>query len=165
MDLIWLIPLLPGLGAAINGLIGIRYFGKQAAAFVACATMAVAGAASDLTELRRRQGPVDLAVEFARSGKGDVIYVQIEAHADRIRGHQEIDVAGLVQCHLSIARARTQGPEHYRGAAAVLMDLIGRECTRLNRFVTDLLSYSRERDLVPALFSLATGEGIEALLR
>jgi NADH-quinone oxidoreductase subunit L len=40
MDLIWLIPLLPGIGAAINGLIGIRYFGRQGAAFVACATMA-----------------------------------------------------------------------------------------------------------------------------
>jgi len=42
MDLIWLIPLLPGIGAAINGLVGIRYFGKQAAAFVACVTMAIA---------------------------------------------------------------------------------------------------------------------------
>jgi NADH-quinone oxidoreductase subunit L len=40
MDLIWLIPLLPGIGAAVNGLVGIRYFGKQAAAFVACAAMA-----------------------------------------------------------------------------------------------------------------------------
>jgi NADH-quinone oxidoreductase subunit L len=40
MDLIWLIPLLPGIGAAINGLVGIRYLGKQAAAFVACASMA-----------------------------------------------------------------------------------------------------------------------------
>jgi NADH-quinone oxidoreductase subunit L len=40
MDLIWLIPILPGLGAAINGLIGIRSFSKQTAAFVACATMA-----------------------------------------------------------------------------------------------------------------------------
>jgi NADH-quinone oxidoreductase subunit L len=46
MDLIWLIPLLPGIGAAINGLVGIRYFGKQAAAFVACATMAGALAIS-----------------------------------------------------------------------------------------------------------------------
>jgi len=39
MDLIWLIPILPGLGAAINGLIGIRSFNKQTAALVACATM------------------------------------------------------------------------------------------------------------------------------
>jgi NADH-quinone oxidoreductase subunit L len=40
MDVIWLIPLLPALGAAINGLIGIRYFSRRAAGLVACATMA-----------------------------------------------------------------------------------------------------------------------------
>ena len=42
MDLIWLIPLLPGLGAALNGLLGIRYFSKQTAGLVAVSTMAVA---------------------------------------------------------------------------------------------------------------------------
>ena len=40
MDLIWLIPLLPGLGALINGLVGVRYFSRQAAALVACTAMA-----------------------------------------------------------------------------------------------------------------------------
>ena len=39
MDLIWLIPLLPGLGAALNGLLGVRYFSKRVAAVVACTTM------------------------------------------------------------------------------------------------------------------------------
>ena len=39
MDLIWLIPLLPGLGAAVNGLLGIRYFSKPVAAGIACAAM------------------------------------------------------------------------------------------------------------------------------
>ena len=29
MDLIWLIPILPGVGAAINGLIGIRSFSSE----------------------------------------------------------------------------------------------------------------------------------------
>jgi two-component system sensor histidine kinase PilS (NtrC family) len=33
------------------------------------------------------------------------------------------------------------------GENAVLMELITRECARLNRFVSDLLNYSRERDL------------------
>jgi NADH-quinone oxidoreductase subunit L len=42
MDLIWLIPLLPGLGALVNGLVGVRFFGKRAAAFVACGTMGAA---------------------------------------------------------------------------------------------------------------------------
>ena len=31
MDLIWLIPILPGIGAAINGLVGIRSFSRQTA--------------------------------------------------------------------------------------------------------------------------------------
>ena len=42
MDLIWLIPILPGIGAAINGLLGIRFFSKGVAALVACTTMALA---------------------------------------------------------------------------------------------------------------------------
>ena len=46
MDLIWLIPLLPGLGAAVNGLVGIRFFSKAQAAFVACASMGLAAALS-----------------------------------------------------------------------------------------------------------------------
>ncbi len=42
MDLIWLIPLLPGLGAAVNGIVGIRFFSKRTAGIVACTTMALA---------------------------------------------------------------------------------------------------------------------------
>ena len=42
MDLIWLIPLLPGVGAAVNGIFGIRWFGKRTAGVVACTTMAAA---------------------------------------------------------------------------------------------------------------------------
>ena len=40
MDLIWLIPILPGLGAAINGLFGVRYFSKRTSGLVACTAMA-----------------------------------------------------------------------------------------------------------------------------
>jgi len=36
-----------------------------------------------------------------------------------------------------------------KGESAVLMNLIVTECSRLNRFVGDLLNYSRERDLAP----------------
>jgi len=42
MDLIWLIPILPGIGALINGLVGIRSFNRQTSALVACASMAAA---------------------------------------------------------------------------------------------------------------------------
>ena len=40
MHLIWLIPLLPGLGALVNGVVGIRYFSKRIAGLVANAAMA-----------------------------------------------------------------------------------------------------------------------------
>jgi NADH-quinone oxidoreductase subunit L len=39
MKYIWLIPLLPAIGAAINGLLGVRFFSRKAAGLVACATM------------------------------------------------------------------------------------------------------------------------------
>jgi len=41
-----LIPLLPGIGAAINGLLGIRYFSRKAAGIVACTMMTAALALS-----------------------------------------------------------------------------------------------------------------------
>jgi NADH-quinone oxidoreductase subunit L len=46
MEHIWLIPLLPGLGAAINGLVGVRSFSRQTAGLLACATMTAALALS-----------------------------------------------------------------------------------------------------------------------
>jgi len=42
MKYIWLIPLLPGVGAAVNGLAGIRYFSRRMAGLVACALMTAA---------------------------------------------------------------------------------------------------------------------------
>jgi NADH-quinone oxidoreductase subunit L len=42
MRYIWLIPLLPGIGAAINGLLGIRYFSRKTAGVIACTMMAAA---------------------------------------------------------------------------------------------------------------------------
>ena len=42
MKYIWLIPLLPGLGAAINGFVGIRSFSRRMAGAVACTMMLAA---------------------------------------------------------------------------------------------------------------------------
>ncbi len=42
MRYIWLIPLLPGIGAAVNGLLGIRAFSRRTAGALACTMMAVA---------------------------------------------------------------------------------------------------------------------------
>ncbi len=48
-------------------------------------------------------------------------------------------ISGSVEC--------LQRELKLEGENAVLMELIATECSRLNRFVTDLLTYSRERDL------------------
>lgn len=50
-------------------------------------------------------------------------------------------ISGSVEC--------LQRELKLEGENAQLMDLIATESARLNRFVTDLLTYSRERDLVP----------------
>src|SRR3954453_21852761 len=42
MRYIWLIPLLPGLGAAVNGMLGIRSFSRKTAGAVACTMMVAA---------------------------------------------------------------------------------------------------------------------------
>src|SRR5215471_19328393 len=42
MQYIWLIPLLPGLGAAINGLVGVRSFSRKTAGYLACTMMVAA---------------------------------------------------------------------------------------------------------------------------
>ena len=42
MQYIWLIPLLPGIGAAINGLVGVRAFSRRTAGVIACALMTAA---------------------------------------------------------------------------------------------------------------------------
>ncbi|HYM81066.1 MAG TPA: ATP-binding protein [Candidatus Limnocylindria bacterium] len=55
-------------------------------------------------------------------------------------------ISGSVEC--------LQRELKLEGENAVLMDLIGTECARLNRFVTDLLGYARERDLFPESFDL-----------
>src|SRR6185436_19019765 len=42
MNYLWLIPLLPGIGAAINGLVGVRSFSRRTAGLVACTMMTAA---------------------------------------------------------------------------------------------------------------------------
>jgi two-component system sensor histidine kinase PilS (NtrC family) len=62
-------------------------------------------------------------------------------------------ISGSVEC--------LQRELKLEGENAVLMGLISRECARLNRFVTDLLNYSRERDL--ALEALSVDDELAEL--
>ena len=92
------------------------------------------GAAGDLREFRRIEPAELIAVIFAVGGKGDVIDVEIEPHADGVGGDQIIDVAGLEHRHLRVAGARRQRAQHHGGAAMLApdqfgdgVDLVGRE--------------------------------------
>jgi two-component system sensor histidine kinase PilS (NtrC family) len=68
-------------------------------------------------------------------------------------------ISGSVEC--------LQRELKLEGENALLMELIGTESARLNRFVTDLLTYSRERDLVlePVVVDERLSELCEAVTR
>jgi NADH-quinone oxidoreductase subunit L len=59
MEYIWLIPVLPGIGAAINGVIGIRAFSRKTAGIVACTMMAAALGLSLIAFWQLLQLPAD----------------------------------------------------------------------------------------------------------
>ena len=65
-----------------------------------------------------------LAVEPARAGKGNVVDVEIEAHADGIGGHEIVDVARLIESDLRVARTRRQGAEHSFGVLVFLFMIL-----------------------------------------
>ena len=64
------------------------------------------GAAGDLAELGSGEVAVLVAVELAVLREGDMVEVEIEAHADRIGGDEVVDVARLVERDLGVAGAR-----------------------------------------------------------
>ena len=74
-----------------------------------------------------------VAVEFAVGGEGDVIDVEVEAHADRVGRNQIVDIAGLIERDLGIAGARRQRAQHDRRAAALPADQLGDGVNLLGR--------------------------------
>ncbi len=71
------------------------------------------GASGDLSEFRGGEVAMRVAVELAHPCEGDVIEIEIEAHADRVGRDQEVHVAVLVESDLRVARARRQRAEHH----------------------------------------------------
>ena len=83
------------------------------------------GAPGNLADFRRIQFAELKSVIFAVSGKGDMIDIQIEAHADGVGGDEEIDIAILVQFDLLVAGARAERAENHGRAAALPADQFG----------------------------------------
>ena len=88
-------------------------------------TQMPAGAAGDLAELGGSEVAELVAVELAVLGEGDVVDVEVEAHADGVGGDQVVDVAGLVERDLGVAGARAERAEHHGRAAALAADQLG----------------------------------------
>ena len=109
-------------------------------------TTGVVAVFQDLTEVR----------DMERRARRNETLAEIGALSARI-AHELRNglspISGSVEC--------LQRELKLEGENAVLMELIGRECGRLNRFVTDLLNYSRERDL--AIETVELEEHLEEL--
>src|SRR5690606_18910379 len=80
----------------------------------------------DLCELVRLEGAVLAAVELVRGRERDVVDVEVEAHPDRVGGHEVADLTRLIERDLGVARARRERAEHHRRAAAPRLEA-GRE--------------------------------------
>ncbi len=109
-----------------------------------------AGAPGDLRQFGGIEPSELIAVEFAVGSEGDVIDVEIEAHADRVGGNQVFDVAGLVEGDLRVARARAERPQHYGGAAPLATDQLGDGIHFLRRECDDRGAARKPRDLLLA---------------
>ncbi len=75
------------------------------------------GAAGDLAEFGGVEPAELVAVEFPVGGEGDVIDIEVEAHADGVGGDDIVDLAVLVEIDLGVAGARAQGAQNHRRAA------------------------------------------------
>ena len=92
-----------------------------------------AGAACNLSDLARRQIAMVLSVEFPQCGKCDVIEIEVEAHADRIGRDEKLDIAGLIESDLGVARPGRKRAEHDGRAAALATDQLGNRVNVLRR--------------------------------
>ena len=108
------------------------------------------GAAGDLREFGRIEPAELIAVIFAVGGKGDVIDVEVEPHADRVGRDQVIDVAVLEHRHLRIAGARRQRAQHHGGAAMLPADQLRDRVNFIGRKRHDRGAPRLPRDLAVA---------------
>jgi hypothetical protein len=74
-----------------------------------------------------------MPVVFGQAGKGDMLDIEIEAHAHGIGRHEVIDLARLVHRHLGVARLRAERAHDHRRAAAKAPQHFGHDIDLLGR--------------------------------
>ena len=130
---------------------GLRIEGRAAGRGPEGAVAHVAsGPARDLAELGRVELAEAEAVELLVRREGHVVDIEVEPHADRVGGHEVVDMAGLVELDLRVAGARRQRPEHHRGTAALAADELGDGVDLLGREGHDGGAVRQPRNLLLA---------------
>ena len=109
-----------------------------------------ARAPRDLPEFRAGQATKAPSVEFAIGGEGDVIDVQVQTHADRVRGDNVIDVAVLIEINLGVTGFWAERANHHRRAAPLALDPLGDGVDFLRRKGDDGASRRQPRYLALA---------------
>ena len=135
---------LDGLDQVLVDLLAVAGDAEGAVAGVAaCAT-------GDLADLLRIEPAGALAVELAQAREGHMVDVHVQAHADGVGGHQEVDLAGLVERDLGVAGAGAQAAHHDRRAAALAADQLGDRVDRVGGEGDDGAAAGQARQLLRA---------------
>ncbi len=79
-----------------------------------------------------------------------MIDVEVESHSDGIGGNQIFDIAGLIECNLRIARARTERAQDHGSAAALTADQLRDRIDLLSRERDDRRTARKPRDFLLA---------------
>jgi hypothetical protein len=84
------------------------------------------GPAGDLAQLMGVQPAIAACRRTCEPAKADMVHVHVQAHADGVGGHQEVDLAGLVERRPGrCACAGLSEPMTTAGAAALAADQLG----------------------------------------
>ena len=108
------------------------------------------GTTGDLGEFGGRQFPVILAIELSQARNRDMIDIHVQAHPDRIRRHQVIDLPALIHLNLRVAGARAQRPQNHRGTATLAAHQFGNRIDFVDRERDNSASPRQAGDLTRA---------------
>jgi hypothetical protein len=106
------------------------------------------GAAGDLGQLVRVKRAHPAAVELGGGGKGRVLDVEVQAHADGVGRHQVIHVAVLVERDLRVPGAGGKRAHDDRAAALLAADQLGNRIDVFHRKADDGRPFRHPADLL-----------------
>ena len=71
----------------------------------------------NLRKFIRRKWSHAAPIKFAERGKGNVMYIKVQPHANRVSRHQIFHITILIKLDLGIARAGTKCSQNNRSAS------------------------------------------------